>query len=184
MENKQFRVQFGTLIKDLDVSMPQKSNMQNWKLLMTTMHCARRIGIVLVIRVLQGYPLIQIPALAILIQLQILWILSFWPMEKNLLNSLHIFNEFCLLAMVYMCLGFSGASGDATDIYSLGYSFGAVIILLILVNVSILAYDLISNCKQSRARSAAKRKALEAQLAKAKIAQVANNVDHLDLQMQ
>lgn len=88
--------------------------------------------------------------LAVLIQLQILWILSFWPMEKNLLNWLHLFNEFSLLAMVYIVIGFSGAGGDATSIFSLGYALGACIILMILVNVVILVYDLISGCRAKK----------------------------------
>ena len=71
-------------------------------------------------------------------------------MEKARLNYLHLFNEFSMLVMVYMVLGFSAAGGDAAEIFALGAAFSVVLVLMIVVNVIILTYDLIASCKHSR----------------------------------
>ena len=63
-------------------------------------------------------------------------------MEKRSLNAQMIINEYLLLALCYVSLGFSQVADDTYTIFQLGYVFLAFLSLLIFINVCIVAWSL------------------------------------------
>ena len=70
------------------------------------------------------------------------WAQVVLPMEKRSLNAQMIINEYLLLALCYVSLGFSQVAHDTYTIFQLGYVFLAFLSLLIFINVCIVAWSL------------------------------------------
>ena len=138
------RAKYDSLYKDVIVNRENGQVKGFLPLLFTTSHCLRRI-IIPVVVVFLASMYNKVIILAVMTQIQLLWLMIIKPMERDSVNVLHVFNEFSFLLLVYLVIGFSDASPDNNSIYELGYFYLAVIALVVLLNMLILISTVIGS---------------------------------------
>ena len=153
LHKKEISNRFNSLYKDIDVEKPGYLH-----LLHTTLHCVRRIITSLVAVLLTDNFFLQMVTVLVLNQLYIVWLYQANPMNQVTLNRLNLFNEYVMLLLCDMMLGFSDAVKSTLDVYNLGTIFNLTLVVLIAVNFGLLLHGIISLVVSKVKHKFAKRK--------------------------
>lgn len=111
---------------------------QNWKLVYYPLFLTRRIIFVAIPTFLYQFPTHQVQLLIFLTSLYILFYMGERPHWDTKRVQIEVFNELMILGACYHLICFSDFNLDVDAQFNMGYSFVALIILVVLVNVVVV----------------------------------------------